>query len=222
MTSVPAVVRSLEPNWASCTKGVWAGNWIWDPPLAIEGTRSVISASVTAMPQSTAVKPNENSIAGEMTAEPGQHFLAPKIPAPPTPELLMEPAPTPAGNAPFAPFAAFMAGTATVTSFLLPDGSQAVIGSSTIQTGGSPLTTEGATISLGLDGELKVIKNHPRTSSNATPTDIPELRGPGDPFVDAKKSNPQPSMVTEKTVSANVSGHHVIIDSHRERQPSIP
>jgi hypothetical protein len=146
MIAIPTIIRELQPAWKSCTAGWRGGDWIWDPPMAMTATPSILSASVT-------IKPKGDSKVEETAATPGGAFPAPYTPPTQTPRF--DPSSRLIDTA---PIIIFTAAAATFTATTVADGSYVIAGAHTFGTGGLELTTQGATITIGTDGVIKVIQ----------------------------------------------------------------
>jgi hypothetical protein len=202
----PASVTQLEREWATCTDGRYS-ILIWDPPMVMSGTPSVIAASIT-------ITSHESIRREEPTALPGQLGASPHAPAATS---------TPRhGPAPYsylkdaAPAITFTAGTTTITASPLPDGSGAMVGGHIVEAGGPALTTEGVAITIGPNGEMKVTRQQPMSSASRMQQNLQESIGADRESQTSRLIPPIDrngrTMVGGKIASIDQAGHTKLID----------
>jgi hypothetical protein len=155
--TLPVVFTNLDPGWASCSSGFY-GDYIWDPPLVLDPTAYVPESSITVKPEEHIPKENTRAV-------PGLVFSSPTIPATPNSRLDVA-SPLQTGfSRDDAPVALFTVGADTITASILPDESNVLVGSHTLQVGGPPFTTAGVTVSFGRNGRLEVVRPAPITAA---------------------------------------------------------
>jgi hypothetical protein len=198
---MPSEITNLDSAWSTC---VVTNPVVWDPPLIVQPTLSLPSASIT-------IKSPEETI-----PLPGQALSSPYSAATPTPQANFGVQPQPEPLRGDAPILISIGVAKTIPASPLPDAFGAVFDGHTIQAGGPAFTTEGATITVGADGVMKVIRTPTKTAAYQMPSKPAEEIGgdsmPETPGLTTVIDRNGRTMIGGKIVSIDQAGRTKLID----------